>query len=80
MPSIGGATQTVATTVFAHLTPDVNWRSTEWTTRIHWNNLRSDDGDVRYTAFMALLAITDSPVGRAAAPANGGRAAYRPVP
>jgi HEAT repeat protein len=32
------------------------------TTRTHWNNLRSDDGDVRYAAFMALLAITDEPV------------------
>jgi HEAT repeat protein len=32
------------------------------TTRTHWNNLRSDDGDVRYAAFMALLAITDQPV------------------
>ena len=32
------------------------------TTRSHWNNLRSDDGDVRYAAFMALLAITDQPV------------------
>jgi HEAT repeat protein len=32
------------------------------TTRAHWNNLRSDDGDVRYAAFMALLAITDQPV------------------
>jgi hypothetical protein len=32
------------------------------TTRTHSNNLRSDDGDVRYAAFMALLAITDEPV------------------
>jgi hypothetical protein len=32
------------------------------TTQAHWNNLRSDDGDLRYGAFMALLAITDQPV------------------
>jgi hypothetical protein len=37
-------------------------RQMDDTTRTHWNNLRSDDGDVRYAAFMALLAITDQPV------------------
>jgi hypothetical protein len=31
-------------------------------TRTHWNNLRTEDGDVRYAAFMALLASTDQPV------------------
>ena len=31
-------------------------------TRAHWNNLHSDDGQERYAAFMALLAITDQPV------------------
>jgi len=33
------------------------------TTRTHWNNLQSTDGDVRYAAFMALLTATDQPVG-----------------
>jgi hypothetical protein len=33
------------------------------TTRAHWNNLRSGDGDLRYTALMALLATTEEPVG-----------------
>ena len=32
------------------------------TTRTHWNNLRSNDGDARYTAYTALLAMTDQPV------------------
>ena len=31
-------------------------------THTHWNNLRADDGAVRYAAFMALLAMTDQPV------------------
>lgn len=32
------------------------------TTRTHWNNLQSTDGDLRYTAFMALLTATDKRV------------------
>jgi hypothetical protein len=32
------------------------------TTRIHWEHMRSQDGDVRYAAFLALLTATDQPV------------------
>jgi hypothetical protein len=32
------------------------------TIQIHWNNLRSDDGDARYAALMALLDTTEEPV------------------
>jgi hypothetical protein len=33
------------------------------TTQTHWSNLRSDDGDARYAALTALLALTEQPVG-----------------